>query len=867
MGTWFRRIWHLLNRRRYERELTREMREHRASMHDPSKFGDTHRLLEQSRDAWGWNWLDDATQDLAVGVRTLAKSPSFAITATLILTFGIGLNVTLYQMIHVGMLRPPAVKDADSWVRFLRAAPHSTTTTVPYPLALFVKDHNSVLAAVVVESQSSVAWGRDAAERINASFVSANWFEQLGYGPLHGRVLSDALDTGADPPAVVLSYTFWNTRLGADANVVGTIAYIDRKPVTIVGIAPSALPGLDYNVPDVFVPITQREYFYPQSALLRAWDGAGNGVDMYGRLRAEVSPAAAREALRATMQAIAAERPEVKSDEWLEPLLARHNFMRPSERYAILAVISLIGSLTGLVLIVAAANLGNLVMSRATGRVRELGVRMALGARRSRIVRQLVIEAVPLVAMGVAGSLGFAWAAATLIATFTERLPAYWDFGIEWRTVAIAVALGGLSLLVVGVLPAWKVAQQHLIDAIKDGGQHVSRTLDRALMRRVMVAAQVAGSCLLLIVAGMMVRSVQRAMQSSLGFDYQRAAVLSMPLGRYGLTGDAARSYWYAVKERVLANPEVESAAIVTAAPLGGRVYETGYDATPGLRTLSQSVDPEYFATMQIPLLNGRIFNATEPDAVIVSRRLALEMYGTLEVLGRAFPKSAGGRSRSSADVAELRAPEGTIIGVAADAHSIKIEANDVAELYRPLKARDFSYVELVARARTDADRLPPVLREAASLDPRVIPTAHAMHEDFDRRMAGPRMASTIAAGIGALTLALACLGIFGVVSYGVALRTKEIGIRVALGARQPALLRSIVRQVLTPVVIGVAIGLVLAIPTGLALRGEPFYLQHADPIAFLSALVVFVGAGALAALWPAYLVLRHHPVDALRHS
>ena len=341
------RLWHLVNRRRREQELLDEMREHREAMHDPSKFGDTHRLLERSRDAWGWNWLDDAMQDLAVGVRTLIKTPSFAITATLILTFGIGLNVTLYQMLQVGLLRPPAVKDADSWVRFLRSAPGSTTSTVPYPLAQFVKDHNSVLAGVTVETgATSVGWGRDAAEQINASFVSANWFDELGYGPLHGRVFSDALDSRADVPAVVLSYTFWNTRLGADPNVVGTTAYVDRHPVIVAGVGPAALPGLDYNVPDIFVPIEQREYFYPQSTLLRDWDGDGNGVDMYGRLRPGVSPVAAREALRATMQAIAAERPQVKSDEWLEPLLARHNFMRPTERYGVLAVVSLIASLT-----------------------------------------------------------------------------------------------------------------------------------------------------------------------------------------------------------------------------------------------------------------------------------------------------------------------------------------------------------------------------------------------------------------------------------------------------------------------------------------------------------------------------------------
>jgi predicted permease len=846
----WRRIWHLVNRSRRERDLVSEMRDHRASMHDPSRFGDTHRLLEQSRDAWGWNWLDDAMQDLTVGMRAFVKSPSFALTATLILTFGIGLNLTLFQMIHVGMLRPPAVKNADSWVRFLRASPGSTTSTVPYPLTQFVNDNSKgVLASVVVEYPSGVAWGGDAENQVNASFVSANWFDELGYGAAHGRVLSDALDSGAGPPVVVLSYSFWRNRLGADPNVVGSVAYIDRQPVTVAGVAAAALPGLDFNVPDMFLSIAQREYFYPESTLLRSWDD--EAVDMYARLSPGVSAAAAREALRTTMQAAAAEHPQVTKNEWLEPLLASRNFMRDGERQAVLAVMLLMGALTTLVLIVAAANLGNLEMSRATGRARELGVRMALGARRSRIVRQLVIESLPLVALGALGSIAFASATATLVAVFAG-FPPYLDFSIEWRTILLAIALAALSLVVVGLLPAWKVAQQHLIDAIRDGGQNVSRALDRTLLRRVMVASQVAGSCLLLIVAGMMIRSVQRAIDSSANFDYQRAAVLSMPLGRYGMKTDAARAYWYQVKQRVTANPEVESAAIVTAAPLGGRVNETGYNDTPGLRTLTQSVDPEYFDTMQIPLLSGRVFGPGDANVIIISRRLAAEMYGSTEVLGRGFPKS-GARD--------------TIIGVAADAHSIKPDATDVAELYRPLTPQDFSYVELVARARNDADRLPPILREAATLDARVIPAARAMHEDFDRRMHGPRIAGAIAAGIGMLTLALACLGIFGVVSYGVALRTKEIGIRVALGARQPALLRSIVRQVLKPVGIGAVIGLSLAIPTGLALASEPFYLEHADPIAFGAALAVLGIAVAAAALWPAYQVVKRNPVDALRHS
>src|SRR5436190_1343817 len=167
MSNWLRRVWHLLNRSRREQELVCEMREHRDAMHDSSKFGDTHRLLEQSRDAWGWNWLDDAMQDLTVGIRALLKSPSFAITATLILTFGIGLNLTLFQMIRVGMLNPPPLKNADSWVRFSRATPHSRTSTVPYPLTQFVRGaNNGVLASVVVEYQSGMGWGRDGQEQV-----------------------------------------------------------------------------------------------------------------------------------------------------------------------------------------------------------------------------------------------------------------------------------------------------------------------------------------------------------------------------------------------------------------------------------------------------------------------------------------------------------------------------------------------------------------------------------------------------------------------------------------------------------------------------------------------------------------------------
>ena len=846
----FRRVWHLLNRSRFERELVEEMEHHRAVMSDSQRFGDTHRLLEQSRDVWGWNWLDDALQDMKLGVRALMRAPAFTITAVMILTFGIGLNVTLFHMASVGIIRPPAVKSPETLARFYRQEPRGGNSSLPYPLTQFIKQHNTALSAVLVEAGSTVAFGEAAAESIDLSLVSTNWFEELGYGALHGRVFSEHIDAQPDaPPAVIVAYHFWQSRFGGDPAVVGTSIYVEKRPFTIVGIAPRELPGLDFDVPAVFVPIQQREYLYPGSSLLQDW-----GVDfvaLYGRLRPGMTRAAARESLRSTMQAASAERREIKSDEWLEPHLGSVNFMDDDDRAGAWAVLSLLAALTTLVLLVVAANLGNLLLSKATGRVRELGVRVALGARRSRIVRQLIIEAVPLALLGAAGSVLMSWWVADTIARVTD-LPAYLDFSPDARVLAASVFLAALSLLAIGLLPAWKVAQQDLTNAIKDGGQNVSRVLDRAMMRRLMIAAQVAGSCLLLVVAAMMVRAIQRVVGQDVGFEYRPVAVLSMPLSRFGIAGDAVVPYWHAVKARAVANPEVAGAAIVTAAPLGGRVYEITFKDAPGLQTLQQSIDPDYFGVMRIPLRSGRTFTGADQGVVIVSERLALAMYGTTDVLGRGFP---------------LSTPKDIIVGVAADAHTIKINATDVAEIYRPLKREDFNLVFLVARSRSDAARLIPILREAAEQDPRVIASVRLMRDDFARRVRGSWVAGAVAGGIGFLTLLLTCLGIFGVVSYGVALRIKEIGIRMALGAERRALLLVILRQVMSPVAAGMIVGLAAAAPAAMALSGQPFYLRPGDPVAFVAALAIFSGAGLAAALWPAVRALRGNPIEALRHQ
>lgn len=852
MSTWLRRVWHLLNRSRHERELVREMNEHRESISDSSRFGDTHRLLEYSRDAWGWNRLDDAMQDLRLGVRALKRSPIFTLTAILILSFGIGLNLTVFQMANVVLLRGPAIARPDTLARLHRhgRSVRSNSESVPYPAAQAVARENTALSAVLVETMAPVVWADSSV--IEASFVSTNWFSELSQGPLLGRVFEPRIDGDADAaPAVIASHHFWKTALAGNPAVIGSSIRINDRPVTLIGVMPETFPELDLDRSAVWLLINQRDYYFPNSTFLTDW--GSNTVAMYGRLKDGVTPAAARDSLRSAMAALHREQPaHFDADDWLEPALATTNFTEPAERLGFIGVASTIGLLSTMVLLVAAANLGNLVMSRATSRARELGLRVALGAGRSRIVRQLAIETLPLGLGGTAGGLLFAtWTTQTIAAI--GGLPAYLDFTPDLTAIGLGLVLTALALAVVGALPAWRISKQDLTDAIKDGGQQVSMRLDRARLRSFMLALQVGGSCLVLVVSAMMVRSLQNALTADLGFEYEQSAVIQAGLAQAGIKGDAARSYWMEVKERVLSNPGTAAATLALSPPFAGR-GGTGYSEAPRLRVSTNRVEPAFFAVLEIPLLAGRTFTAGDEPAttVIVSRALALAMYGTADVIGNGFPRSA---------------PRDTIVGVVGDTSAVRPGATGVADLYRPLSNDDFAQAVLITRARSSVATLLPVLREATKVDSRVFAAVRLLRDEFDRRLSGTRIASGIGAAIGVMTLLVACIGIFGVVSYGVTLRTKEVGIHLALGAGSRAILGVVTRHVVSPLSCGMIIGTVAALPIGFALAQSPLQLAFADPISYATALAILTAAGSVAAVTPAIRALRTDPVQTLRHE
>jgi predicted permease len=854
--TWLRRVWHLLNRPRYERELVREMNEHRESMHDPSKFGDTHRLLEYSRDAWGWNWLDDAMQDLRLGMRALKRSPVFTVTAILMLAFGIGLNLTVFQIAHVVLLRGPGVERPETLARLHRHSLSNTANSegVPYAAAMAIARENTALSAVMVEATAPVVWQESSV--IEASFVSANWFSHIGGGgPLLGRVFVPRIDGAVDaPPTAIVSYRFWKNTLGGDRAAIGATFRVNDRPVTVIGVLPEAFPELDLDQSAIWLPINQRDIYFPNTTFLTDW--GTNNVAMYGRLKDGITPAQARESLRPVFGSLHREQPaHFAEGDWLEPAMATENFTEPEERLAFIGVASTLGLLSTMVLIVVAANLGNLVLSRATSRARELGVRVALGAGRSRIVRQLLVETLPLGLIGASAGLLVAMWATTSIAAL-GGLPAYLDFSPDLPAIGLSLLLTAAALAVVGAVPAWKVSKHELTDAIKDGGQQVSMRLDRARVRSLMLAAQVGGSCLVLIIAAMMVRGLQNALTADLGFEYEQSAVLQAALARDGIAGDEARSFWMSVKERVLANPETRASTLALAAPFAGRSsvrHRGGMEGYPELVNINH-VDPGFFSTLEIPILAGRTFQPGDDPAtsVVISRTFAEQMYGTADVVGMGFPRSA---------------PSATIVGVAGDTSAVRPGATGVGDLYRPLSSEDYGRAVLLTRARTDAARLLPILREAAQVDPRVFVAARLLRDDFERRVSGTRIGSSIGAAIGMLTLLLACIGIFGVVSYGVTLRAKEVGIHLALGAGRRDVLHVVTRQVKWPVAIGIAVGLMAAPPIAMALAQSPLQLSSADPVSYVSALVILAAAGGLAAVAPAVRALRTNPIQTLRHE
>jgi predicted permease len=846
----FRRLEYLLHRRRLDRELAEEMEFHREMLARESRtnFGNALRLREEARDAWGWTWIDRLSQDLRYTVRTLRNAPGFTLTAVLMLALGIGVNGAVFGFFNLIVLRPINVTDPETLLRFHRRSPTQYAFAVPYPEAAFFAEHSRTLSAVIAVNATSVSIESEETP-VDARFVSANFFRELGGQSSLGRTLDPAVDNVAGgSPVVVLSHGFWR-HLGGDPSSVGRTLHINGKTATVIGVAAVNFSGVAAGVgePALWAPISQQPYFVHGSRLLVDPSVESPGVSLWGRLAQGQTAAAAENELRSLAAQLRRQYPiDIWEDEQLPSESGKYatsmiaGYRRGTgteERDPIYAMFALAATLTSMILAVACGNLGSMLLARGVARQREIAIRIAIGADTGRLVRQLFTESLVLALIGATAGLAIGVAVLRTLLIWTGA-PAWMDASPDWRVVAFALTAGLASAVLFGLTPALQVGRQR----------------HRANMtRQILVGAQIASSCVLLIVTGLLARALNQATSSSPGFEYKQVLSITPGLSRNGYSPAQAQAYLAGLEDRLRALPGVQSVSLALSPPLGHVTITAGteIDGRP-IDFQVNHVSAEFFDTMGIRILRGRALHPEERHVVVVSESLARIAWPGQDPLGKSL--ALGDRF--------------AVVGISGNVRSVRFGESETVQAYFPIEERHQpSLSVLVKTAGSPQDLVKAVIAATRRHDPNTFPTVELLSRAYQTSLQGAEFSTLAVGALGSIAQLLACVGIVGLVSYTVSQRTKEIGIRLALGAKSGDVLSVIVRQLSRPVGIGLIVGATGAAGLAQFLRGRLYGISHLDPAAYLLAVFVFVLTVAIAALPPARRALLVDPVRALRQD
>jgi len=829
-----RRLHYLLNRRRFDDELREEMAAHRdmAEQGGGVRLGNELRLREASREAWGFMWVDRLGQDVRYALRAMRGSPGFTATAVVVLAIGIGATVAVFSAFNIVALRSLPVRDPQTILRFGRLAPERSASDVPYPAVAFYREHARTLSAVLAQTESSLSLD-DAKTSASTFFVTANFFDELGARPSHGQLFRAGDDRAEAAPAVVLGHGFWINHFGSDPSVVGKPIRLNGKSATVVGIVAREFPGLAGDTPDVWALLPHHGYFVHGSQVLTDF----SGVAMWGRL----SPGATPESAEAELATLTGElRRQYPKDIWENERLTSHPGGR-AEMTGVTEVFTLVGILVLLILAVACGNLGSLLLARGASRQREMALRSAIGAGPGRLIRQLFTESLVLALAGCVGGLALGSLALKGMLVWTDA-PAWFDSTPDWRVAAFTVAVGMLSALLFGLTPAVQIARQKNLKQTTTVG------------RTILIGVQVASSCVLLIVAGLLVRTANVAASSDPGFEYERVVVVDPSLAEHGYDPARARPYIQDLRARIRNLAGVEEVSVTSTPPLSGlKVMAPLQRDGRAFMVYIHQVDPQYLSTMKIPLVRGQNLSERDERSVVVSESLARRQWPGSDPMGQLF---------------KIGDDTLTVVGVAASARSLSPGDPDTVELYRLAREGDLPGLALVARTAGPPERLVTAIAAAAnSVEPAFKPRIGLLKDRFAQNLRDIRSGALAASALGIVALAVACLGVVGLVAYSVAQRTKEIGIRLALGAERRHILTSLSRQFRWIILGGLACGVLGAAGLAQLLRRELYGLSTIDPIAYVGAIAVFLIAVGLAAMWPARRALRVDPLVALKND
>jgi predicted permease len=838
-----RRIYYLLNRRKLERDLAHDMAVHREMLSAESRrdFGNPTLLREQSHEAWGWSWLDHFFQDLRFGLRQLRKSPGLAFTAIAVLALGIGVNVTAFNIVDRMFFEPLPVRNPQSIVRLTTVfAEGSSSTEVAYPAAVFYGEHTTALSAVLAQTSSNMTFSQETSRNIHAGLVSGNYFTELGTSAAYGRLFDPKIDDAPNAaPVVVLGWRFWQSQFGGNPSVIGKTVRLNQHPATVIGITPYDFVGLDPEhgeMDAVWLPIRQVPYFVPESKLVTSFDAAESGVHVWGRVKPGISFKAAEASLRPLAEELIKQHPlEFQKSERLVAAPGGYAVTLDPADASMLPLFGLFGAIVLLVLAVACGNLGNLVLSRVVSREREIFIRLSLGAGRGRIIRQLLTESLLLALLGAAAGLLLSWLVSRPLIAWLGG-PSVLPLAPDWRTTLFAFAIGGLACMLFG-LPS---ARQALRSA-----QRASR------IRTLFMVSQFAASCVLLIVAGLLLRALHRAITVNPGFDYVHTLTIKPHLEAHAYTPERAGAYFDGMRARLSQVPGVEVTALVNHPPLGNNMTMGPVHGAVTFTAYIYQITPGYFTSLSIPLLGGRDFRENDQDVAIVSESFAQKRWPGEDPL------------RHEYEYAGKKLP---VVGVVRNARTLGLRDANSAEAYIPMRSSSLTYSVLLVKTSSPPEAMAAILADLArATDPALSPDVLPLSTAFREKLGDTEKMAGVVSFMGGLALVLAVVGLYGVVSYNVVQRTREIGIRVALGATPSKLVRGLLAGWIEPLGLAVVAGTVLAAVLSLALRSELYGVSNLDPLSYAGAFALLGLTAGLAALIPARRALKVDPMVALR--
>jgi putative ABC transport system permease protein len=793
-------------------------------------------------------------QDVRYALRALRARPGFTSVATLTLALGIGANTAIFTVVNGVLLRPLPYADPSGLVLLSGQVPHLPTTSVSYLNYVDWRDRSHSFAGVAaVRATHYTLTGSGEPERLPAKFITADLLPLLGVQPALGRGLRHDDGRPGAEGAVLLSHALWQGRFGASSSIVGRMLWLDQVPHTVVGVLPAGFQIL--SPADLYVPLE------PWAATLPDDRGWHPGIVAVARLAPGVSIGEAQREMDAISQQLEAEFPEFNRDyrarvSGLQEELVRR--VRP-------ALLVLLGAVT-LVLLIACANVANLLLARAIGRQKEIAVRTAIGAGRGRVLRQLLVESVVLACLGgMAGVLVAWWGVSALVELAGPALPRAEAIGLDWRVLLFALGLSGFTGLVFGIAPALQTTQFDIRQALSEDSRGPMTSGVRAhRLRSALVVAEVALALVLLVGAGLLIRSFHQLQQVPLGFEPGSLLVVDLPLSPAGEDGQAARLQGVErILERIGQLRDVRAAAVTTALPALGPGATLHFNIAgrppggPEDYTLAgyRAVTPEYIQAMGIPLRRGRLFTRDDgergPPVVVINEDMARRFFAGVDPLGQRLQLGAVPTGEDYLEV----------IGIVGDAAQ-SLETGSDAEMYvpyhqpaHPVLAPIYRNVSLVVRtAGPPLDAAAAVRGAIQSVDPeQPLGRVRTMEDALAATLAQPRFRTTVLTLFAAIALTLALIGVYGVTSYGVSERTQEIGLRLALGASERDVVGMVVLHGARLASIGIGLGLVIAALAARALDHLLFHVSGFDAVTFALAAVAL----GLAALVASYLPAR----------